>query len=127
MEPKKQSFTLMEFLILIIVLAIVASLAVPRFSQSTVLYRADAAARRIEADFKLARTKARITSSTLTIVFDIANDQYSIAGLADLNRRTSSYTVELGYGLAFVSFWINSAGCVAACRHEVDDVAGLVG
>jgi len=33
-EPEKQGFTLMEFLILIIILAIIAAITVPRFSRA---------------------------------------------------------------------------------------------
>ncbi len=91
-------FSMIELMLVMAIVAVFSAIAVPRFSQSTNRYRADAAARRIEVDCKLARTRARITSSTLTIVFDIANDRYSIAGLADLNQSSSIYTVELGNG-----------------------------
>ncbi len=91
----KLGFSLIELMLVMAIVAVFSAIAVPRFSQSTDRYRVDAAARRIEADFQLARTRARITSSTLTIVFDIANDRYSIAGLADLNQSSSIYTVEL--------------------------------
>jgi Tfp pilus assembly protein FimT len=83
-------------MLVLVIVAVFSAIAVPRFSQSTNRYSADAAARRIEADFKLASNRARITSSTLTIVFDITNDKYSIAGLADLNQTISSYTADLG-------------------------------
>jgi len=89
---------MIELMLVMTIVAVFSAIAVPRFSQSTDRYRVDAAAGRIEADFQLARTRARITSSTLTIVFDIDRDQYSIAGLADLNQSGSSYTVELGNG-----------------------------
>ncbi len=88
-------FTMIELMLVMAIVAVFSAIAVPRYSQSTDRYRADAAARRIEADYKLARNRARITSSTVTIVFDRANNKYSIAGLADLNQTRSNYTVEL--------------------------------
>lgn len=80
---------------MIVILAIVASMAIPRFGASLARQRADAAARRIMADLDLARRHANQTSSTVTVFFDVAQNRYWLSGVPDPDRPGTDYAVEL--------------------------------
>ncbi len=58
-------------------LAIVGSIAMPRYTASLTRHRAEGAARRVAADLAYARRQARFTSSSKTITFDLATHKYS--------------------------------------------------
>ena len=76
--------------------AVLAGIALPRYARSVARYQADATARRICADLTLAQSRARLTSSTITVTFTPASNQYSIPGMPDPNvRASSSCTINL--------------------------------
>jgi len=89
----RRAFSLMELIIVIIIIGFLAGIAVPRFAGSVVRQRSGAAARRIAADFKLARESAISRSATQTVTFT-ANG-YSLDGMADFDRSTSAYEIDL--------------------------------
>lgn len=65
-------FTLIELVMITAILAVVASIAAPRYATSLHRYRADAAARHICAELMRARATARQTSDTFRVQFDLA-------------------------------------------------------
>ncbi len=75
--PLRRSFSLLELVIVMTLLAIVGGIAMPRYTASLAHHRAEAAARRIAADLAYVRRQARFTSSSKTIAFDMATHQYS--------------------------------------------------
>lgn len=77
------------------IVSVLAGIAAPRYAQSLARYRADMAARRIASDLALAQTRARTTSTSQTIIFDVTNNQYTISGLADPDNRSQNYVVNL--------------------------------
>ncbi len=99
-------FTLVEMSIVVLIVGIFAALAVPKFVGSLCFHRVRAAAERIQADLELARHQARMTGSSQTVEFDVADSSYTIPGLAPLEPGNSDYSVQLQdslYGVTIVS------------------------
>ena len=86
-------FTLVELVVVIVVVAVTAAIAVPRYTSSLSRYRADMAARRVAADLGLARSRAKVTGAAQTVLFTLANDSYTLPGVAGLDRPSDPYTV----------------------------------
>jgi Tfp pilus assembly protein FimT len=79
----------------IAIVGVIAGIAMPRYSSSMWQYRVTAAARRLQADLKLARDQAIHQSQSLTVTF-VSKFVYQIAGVSDLNRSSQMpYTVDL--------------------------------
>jgi type II secretion system protein H len=94
---RRDGFTAVELAIVVIILAIVAAAAVPKYADALNRFRVDAAARRIAADLATAQARARATSSSQTILFTLPpqGSQYQIAGMKDPDRPAATYTVNL--------------------------------
>jgi prepilin-type N-terminal cleavage/methylation domain-containing protein len=90
-----RGFSLIELIMVVCILAIMSAVAVPRFAQGRVRFRADAAALRVAGDLKLARQRARQVSASQTVSFDVAVGTYSLTGLADLDHPAATYAVRL--------------------------------
>ncbi len=76
------------------VTAIVATIAVPRFTNATVRYRLETAARRLIADLEAAQQEAIGSSSSRRVT--IASQGYTISKLDTLGNRVTTGTVKLG-------------------------------
>ncbi len=92
---RNRSFTLIDLVMTMAVIAIVAAIATPRYANALTRYRAEAAARRVVADLALARQTAKSTSSSRTVVFDAVNDSYSIPSVRELDTAGMTYGVQL--------------------------------
>ena len=88
-------FTLIDLVVAMAVIVIVAAIATPRYANSLTRYRAEAAARRVAADFQLARQTAKSTSSSRTITFDAADHSYVIPNVRELDTTGTTYSVQL--------------------------------
>jgi type II secretory pathway pseudopilin PulG len=86
---------LVEVMLVVLILAVLASIALPRYAGALARYRAETAARRIVADLELAQAKARTGSASQAIAFDVARNSYAIEGMADLNKLTQAHAVSL--------------------------------
>ena len=91
-NAKARGFTLVEFLMVIVILATVTAIGAPRYANALANYRAEAAARRVVADINLARSRAVMKSTSQTITFSVSSNQSQIVGMADLDKPTSTYT-----------------------------------
>lgn len=92
---RHRSFTLIDLVMALAVIAIVAAIATPRYANALTRYRAEAAARRVAADLDLARKTAKSSSSSRTVEFDAADDSYAIANVRELDTAGTMYRVEL--------------------------------
>lgn len=94
-----QGFTLVELMIVMVIVAIVAAIAIPRYSQASARQQLSSAADRVAADLELARTRARAASQTVTVAFSTSSDRYqfnSVGGEAVIIELDESpYNVEI--------------------------------
>jgi len=94
-RPGRQGFSLLELAMVLAIMGIVAAIAAPRYGQATARYRTDVAARRIAKDLALASRCARNAGASRTLAFDSSGGEYTISGLAGLEKSAQSYRVDL--------------------------------
>jgi len=89
--------TAVELVVVVLILAIIAAAAVPRYVDNLMRARVDAAARRIVADLAAAQARAKATSSNQTVTFVVPpqGNQYQIVGMDDPDRPGAAYAVDL--------------------------------
>ncbi len=76
-------------------MGILGAVAIPRWGQALSKIRLEAATNRLLADLAAARTDAISTCQQRTIIFDIAQDQYSMQGLHWLSPVGTQTLVDL--------------------------------
>ena len=122
-------FTLIDLIMAIVVIAIVAAIATPRYANSLTHYRAEAAARRVVADLALARQTAKSTSSSRTVQFDAADDSYVISNVRELDTAGTMYRVQLQdppYQAQIVSVDLGGDWQVTFDGFGIPDTGGFV-
>ena len=90
--------TLVELLVVVLLIAIVSTIAVPRFANTLNATGVKTAAQRIARDIALVRSWARITSQSQSISFDTVGNTYTMPGVPDPNHSSGSNTVALSDG-----------------------------
>lgn len=93
---RRCGFTLIELTIVVLILGIMFSIAAPKYRDSLVYYRLEAASRRVANDLRYARQSARKTCKVQSVAFSVASDNYTLANTANLDRRgVTGVTVNL--------------------------------
>jgi prepilin-type N-terminal cleavage/methylation domain-containing protein len=87
--------TLLELVMVALILGILAAVAVPRFARAISGRRVDAAALRVASDLLLAQRRARQTSASQTISFNVTAGTYTVLGMSDPDHPSTTYTVRL--------------------------------
>ena len=122
-------FSLFELVIVMVIVAIMAAIATPRYGQAIARYRTAAAARKVAADLTLARKRARVSSTSQVVNFDVANNGYQLPGVADMKTSASDYSVILSsapYHARIVSADFDGDGDVTFDGYGVPDSGGTV-
>ena len=89
----RRAFSILELIIVLTIVALLAGIAVPRFSSSIARQRAVAAAKRVAADLSMARHRAVHSSESTTVTF--SGSGYVVSGARHLDRSTDTYKVDL--------------------------------
>jgi len=77
------------------IVGMLAAVAVPRFTNASQRYRADAAVGRVAADIALAQQEAISSSSSRTLTFNTTLRTYTMTGTGAASANGSTYTVDL--------------------------------
>ena len=97
-QGQRRAFTLIELVIVVLIMGIMAAAGVPRFVDSLSCHRVEAAAKRVLADLKLARSQAKQGSVNQSVQFTPSTDSYSLPGLDDMDHPARTYAVKLSDG-----------------------------
>lgn len=109
-QPILRGLTLAELVLVVVIIGILTSVAVPRFAGALVRRRVAAAANRVAHDLNLARRHARLSSAAQQVTFDTVAGSYCLVGMTDLDHPDDEYEVHLGeqpYEVGFVLLDIN--------------------
>jgi prepilin-type N-terminal cleavage/methylation domain-containing protein len=82
---KRWGFSFLELMLVLVIIALVSSIAVPRYASALWRYRSEAAAGRLVADLQLAQTKARHSSDSFVVTFNVDTDRLEIIGPLPVN------------------------------------------
>ena len=124
-----RAFTLVELLVVVFILGVMATVAVPRLANSLVLQRIDSAGARIVADLALARRHARLSGTSETVTFTTAPSGYAFSTVTDPNHPSQTYSVSLGdepYGAVILSVNFGGDAALVFDGYGVPDSGGSV-
>ncbi len=114
----------------LIIIGMLASMALPRYGNSIVIHSADAAARRLAADLEWARTLARTRSAPQTVrILGTADHAYELVGINDPDHPDQAYTVsltEVGHGAVIDSYDFDGDADLVFDMYGLPDSAGQV-
>jgi prepilin-type N-terminal cleavage/methylation domain-containing protein len=92
---RRRGVTLAEIVVVITIVAIVASICLPRYGSALARYRAKLAAKRLATDIELVQQTARSRGDKVVIEFDAMHDLYILRGITDSDRHTDDIIVDL--------------------------------
>jgi type IV fimbrial biogenesis protein FimT len=88
-----RAFSLLELVLVTLIMALLASVALPSYAGFTAQQQLEGAARRIVSDLAYAQRQARQSSRGQTVEFDVANNSYALKDLNDLNHKARPFEV----------------------------------
>lgn len=97
---KQQGFGLVEALIVVAILAILASLAFPSFNDTIERRRIQGATEKIYADMQFARSESIKTNNIIVMTFDVANACYGRSTTTNCNCNTGTPACDKTFDLA---------------------------
>jgi type II secretory pathway pseudopilin PulG len=89
----RNAFTIVEAFFVMVVLAILSAIAVPRYAGFVANQQLEGAARRLTADLSLAQRQARRSSVSQTVTFDVANSKYQLVGMKSPDHPSQPFEI----------------------------------
>ena len=80
---------------MLIILAILSAIAVPRCAGFVANQQLEGAARRLTADLSLAQRQARRSSASQTVTFDVAHSTYQLVGMKHPDHPSQPFIMNL--------------------------------
>ena len=90
-----RAFTLVELLFVLIIMAMLAGVATPRYFRTITNQRIAAVQRKIQTDLAYAQRRARLRSTQQKVKFDVSKNTYTLATVPDLDRPGQEFEVRL--------------------------------
>jgi len=87
--------TTLELVVIVLIVGILASAAVPAIIRSLSAHRVESAAQRVKLDLERARHRARVSSTNQSVQFDPASSSYTLPGISHLDHPGLDYAVDL--------------------------------
>ena len=128
-RPILRGFSLIELVLVMMIIVVMASMAIPRFGGTLARNRVEAAARRVAYDLGLARQQALVASAIYTMSFDVAASSYHLVGVTDPDHPTASYVVRLSdppYEVQIVSAILGRDATITFNGYGLPDSGGSV-
>ncbi len=88
-------FSLLELVVVLAVITVVSSIAIPRYASALSRYRVETAAHRLVRDYAYAAARARATSAQVMVLYDVFTDSYIMTNSVALNDADMLYKVDL--------------------------------
>jgi type II secretory pathway pseudopilin PulG len=129
--PATRAFTLIEMTFVVATIAVLSAIAIPRYAAAVNRYRVDIAAKRVVADFALARSFARASGFDLVVNFAAPANGYTLAGVPAPDGKVGDYKVKLSeepykVSLGSAAFGSPATTSVTFTRYGTPKAAGSV-
>ena len=128
-EQRRRGFNLAELVCVVVIIAILSAISVPRFGNSLARQRVEAAARRIVVDLALARRHAKQSNTDQAVAFVGHAGGYRLPGVPNIDHPTLMYSVSLSqepYGVTAIEADFNGNRELVFDIHGVPDSGGTV-
>ncbi len=131
MRRRRRAYTLIDLTLVVVITAVMAAMALPRYAAAAADFRAAQAAQRVAADLALARWAGRSTSSAAgaTVTFAVVANSYTVGGVPGPTGPASAYAVSLAadpYAATVVSASFGGTAAVTFDRYGQPSSGGTV-
>jgi len=127
-RPIRRGVSLVELVAILAIIALLGALAAPRFSRSIAVQRADALARRMVVDLRLAQQHATAIGANQEVRF--WSNKYEFKGMGDPDRVSQDYAINIDdppYFATLISVTLDNSGdTIIFDGYGVPDTGGAI-